>query len=168
MKHVSQKSLPFLAFNHLINGISQLSCRDYSKHLNIFNITVKNIKNIMLAGLLITNSVIVSSSSDEYEKWKQIVDKESKAFMNSRNHKKENGTPIEKTRIHLTDLSLNGAGTVFSIGLCSYVVDNGLVLCDATKNMPNRRDIALGVCTSGCGALYGYFKYEEMKKIQEL
>lgn len=168
MKHVLQKSLPFLALNHCINDSSQLSCMDYSEHRNFFNITVKNIKNMMLAGLLITGSVIASSSSDEYEKWKKIVDKESKAFTNSRNHIKANGTSSEIATINLTDLSLKGAGIVFSIGLCSYVVDNGLVLCDATKNMPKRRDVALGVCTSAYTALYASSEYEKIKKTQEL
>lgn len=165
MKHVLQKLLPFLAFNHLINDISQLSFKDNSKHPNIFHITVKN---MILASLLITGCVIVGSSSDEYEKWKKIVDKETKAFIDSRNHKKANGTSSEIATINLTDQSLKGAGIVFSIGLCSYVVDNGLVLCDATKNIPKRRDIALGLCTSAYTALYASSEYEKIKKAQEI
>lgn len=165
MKHVLQKLLPFLAFNHLINDISQLSFKDNSKHPNIFHITVKN---MILASLLITGCVIVGSSSDEYEKWKKIVDKETKAFIDSRNHKKANGTSSEKLAIHLTDQSLKGANIVFSVGLCSYVVDNALVIFDETKNIPNRRTIASGICTTACTALYASLKYEEMKKTQEL
>ena len=112
--------------------------------LIFFNIPVKN---MVLVSLLMTGSVIVSSIPE------------------SRNL---NGTPLEKATESSTDTVLQAAKAAATVILCSYVADAFLASFDATKDMPNRGNIASGTCATLYTSLYASFKYQEMKKNEEI
>ena len=128
---------------------------------------MKNVKSLMLIGLLMTASVVVKGTfEDDYKFIKKELEKEAKERIAQLEEKRKNGTPSEKSAIATTDLVVTAIPAIVSMGLCTYVVDTSLNSFSVLKDMPNKGAVATGACASLYAALYAGYKYEEMKKTE--
>ena len=190
MKHVSQKSLPFLASKNIMNEKSLLTRMDHSGHCNSFNTPAKNITNFLLVGLLITSSFIVGSSTGAAANPSNTstiasnpsipsvttgspsndsgaTGKPSNLFEYEKWNKAfntSNNTPLEKT----ANVARNAAIVATSMSVCSYIVDNVLAKIDTKNNIPQRGACASTACATLHAYVYASFKYEEFKTNEEI
>lgn len=87
--------------------------------------------------------------------------------MNVVHELKKNGTPFQKASMMSINLVLDAVPVALTVGGCSCVVDSILASFDATKDMPDRRNIAVITSLSVLTILYISYKYEEMQKSEE-